>query len=308
MAQRLSLLITGTLRVNPVTGFGAANPNGFSRNASCVEDDRPRPHDVTVRPGPGTATSSRLGSLDVLILSCWCGLAGGLLEVATRVVFRWIDPTKRLYGLSRHYVWLTPLSMLLFFAGAGVFLALATRLWPRRGAWFCTRLIGFWAVLPTLFVAGPRIYAAAWVIVALAITARAGEMVERHAATIRRRLVLSFPMLLAAVVVLATLLFGGDWVKRLRETGRPLPPAGSPNILLIVLDTVRADRLSLYGYGRRTTPALERLAERGIRFDEVRATAPWTLASHASFFSGRWPHEPRRQMAHTSAWELPHAG
>ena len=62
-------------------------------------------------------------------------------------------------------------------------------------------------------------------------------------------------------------------------------------MLLVVLDTVRADRLSLYGYERPTTPALERLAKRGIRFDEARATAPWTLPSHASFFTGRWPHE-----------------
>ncbi len=62
-------------------------------------------------------------------------------------------------------------------------------------------------------------------------------------------------------------------------------------MLLIVLDTVRADRLSLYGYRRPTSPALERLAQRGIRFDEARATAPWTLPSHASLFTGRWPHE-----------------
>ena len=77
----------------------------------------------------------------------------------------------------------------------------------------------------------------------------------------------------------------------MREAGRPLPPADSPNVLLIVLDTVRADRLSLYGYPRATTPILKRLAKRGIRFDEARATAPWTLASHASMFTGRLPHE-----------------
>ena len=70
-----------------------------------------------------------------------------------------------------------------------------------------------------------------------------------------------------------------------------MPPAGSPNVLLIVLDTVRADHLSLYGYERPTTPFLERLARRGIRFDQARAAAPWTLASHATMFTGRWPHE-----------------
>ena len=70
-----------------------------------------------------------------------------------------------------------------------------------------------------------------------------------------------------------------------------MPPPDAPNVLLIVLDTVRADHLSLYGYRRPTSPTLERLARRGVRFDEARATAPWTLPSHASLFTGRWPHE-----------------
>jgi arylsulfatase A-like enzyme len=54
---------------------------------------------------------------------------------------------------------------------------------------------------------------------------------------------------------------------------------------------VRADHLSCYGYARTTTPNLDRLARRGIRFEEVRAAAPWTLPSHASMFTGRLPHE-----------------
>ena len=86
-------------------------------------------------------------------------------------------------------------------------------------------------------------------------------------------------------------MFGRDWLKERREASRPLPSGDPPNVLLIVLDTVRADRLSLYGYRRPTSPTLERLARRGVRFDEARATAPWTLPSHASLFTGRWPHE-----------------
>ena len=58
-----------------------------------------------------------------------------------------------------------------------------------------------------------------------------------------------------------------------------------------MLDTVRADRLSLHGYDRDTTPNLARLSRRGVRFDQARSTAPWTLPSHASIFTGRWPHE-----------------
>ncbi len=93
------------------------------------------------------------------------------------------------------------------------------------------------------------------------------------------------------MLILAGSIFLGDWLRQRREDSRALPPSGTPNVLLIVLDTVRQDRLSLYGYRRSTTPTLERLAKRGIRFDDARSTAPWTLPSHASMMTGRWPHE-----------------
>jgi arylsulfatase A-like enzyme len=62
-------------------------------------------------------------------------------------------------------------------------------------------------------------------------------------------------------------------------------------VLLIVWDTVRAKELSLYGYSRLTTPNLERLAARGVQFRHAFATSSWTLPSHASLFTGRWPYE-----------------
>jgi arylsulfatase A-like enzyme len=64
-----------------------------------------------------------------------------------------------------------------------------------------------------------------------------------------------------------------------------------PSLLWIVVDTLRADRMSLYGYSRPTTPELEAWAKAGITFDTARATAPWTLPSHISMFTGLWPSE-----------------
>ena len=125
----------------------------------------------------------------------------------------------------------------------------------------------------------------------LGISSLLAPAVERYAPELRRPLLMTLAGMLALVLFFAGSVFGRDWYKQWNETRRPLPPAGSPNVLLIVLDTVRADRTSLYGYGRPTTPTLERLALRAIRFDEARASAPWTLASHASMFTGRWPFE-----------------
>jgi arylsulfatase A-like enzyme len=236
------------------------------------------------------STERRLGPLDVFVLSAWCGLAGGLLEVGTRVVWK-ILPSHRMYLMSRHFIWMAPLSNLLLFTGVGVLLALATKLWPCRGGMLFSRAVCFLAILPVLIVMSPRIYPGALAILAMGISVRLVPFLERRHAEVRRVLMRSFPLLLGIVVVTGTFVFGRDWLKERRELFRPLPPGDPPNVLLIVLDTVRADRLSLYGYHRPTSPALEALAKEGIRFDEARTTAPWTLPSHASMFTGRWPHE-----------------
>src|SRR5262249_45638238 len=101
----------------------------------------------------------------------------------------------------------------------------------------------------------------------------------------------SFPVVAGLVPILAAVPWGIDRIKEWREAMRPLPAPGSPNVLLIVLDTVGADHLSLYGYQRPTSPTIDELAPRGIRFDRAQATSSWTLPSHASMFTGRWPHE-----------------
>jgi arylsulfatase A-like enzyme len=67
------------------------------------------------------------------------------------------------------------------------------------------------------------------------------------------------------------------------------------NVLLVVLDAVRKDHLSCYGAERRTTPTLERLAADpdGVAYEHAVSAAPWTLPSHASMFTGRYPSHHR---------------
>jgi len=61
------------------------------------------------------------------------------------------------------------------------------------------------------------------------------------------------------------------------------------NVLFLLVDTLRADRLSVYGYDRETSPALDYLANTGIRFAENRAQSSWTKASMASLWTGLYP-------------------
>lgn len=64
-----------------------------------------------------------------------------------------------------------------------------------------------------------------------------------------------------------------------------------PNVLLITVDTLRADHLAAYGYHLRTSPVIDRLAEDGVRFDQAYAAIPMTGPSHFSMFTGRYPQE-----------------
>ncbi len=59
-----------------------------------------------------------------------------------------------------------------------------------------------------------------------------------------------------------------------------------PNIVLVSIDSLRPDHLGCYGYGRETSPELDRLAAEGVRFESAVSTSSWTLPAHAALFTG----------------------
>lgn len=95
---------------------------------------------------------------------------------------------------------------------------------------------------------------------------------ERHSAAA------SFLALGAAAVVVTSLACGG-----------PAFQAARPDIVLIVVDTLRADHLGAYGYTRDTSPVIDALAERGVLFEAAWGAAPWTLPSIMSIMTSRYP-------------------
>ena len=71
--------------------------------------------------------------------------------------------------------------------------------------------------------------------------------------------------------------------------GRTPERVGTKNAILIVIDTLRADHLGAYGYGRNTTPNIDRLAARGVRFETALAHSSWSPPSHTSIITSRYP-------------------
>jgi arylsulfatase A-like enzyme/Flp pilus assembly protein TadD len=75
-----------------------------------------------------------------------------------------------------------------------------------------------------------------------------------------------------------------------RSPGRPRwLGGGPPSLLIVTLDTTRADRLGCYGYAEARTPRLDALAARGLRFAQAATVTPLTLPAHSSLFTGAFP-------------------
>ena len=217
----------------------------------------------------------------------------------SRVCWKWarlyvrkhmLDPD-RLYKMSRHFVWLIPVSNVCVFLTLGV-------------AWVWHRSL----------LAAPRPLAGqALPVRALLLPVHSGGFSPDlwsgmagcgagggHAAGSAHRTPWSRFSAIRPLQLPGSRRDRGDpgWIDLVgrpipatRESARPLPPPGSPNVLLIVMDTVAAGHLGLHGYNRATSTTLTELAERGIRFDSARAASSWTLPSHATMFTGRWLHE-----------------
>jgi arylsulfatase A-like enzyme len=83
---------------------------------------------------------------------------------------------------------------------------------------------------------------------------------------------------------------------------RPAPPAGAPSVLLVSIDTLRADRVGAYGARYGATPRLDALAAEGARAETAIAPAPITLPSHATLFTGLYP--PRHGVRHNGIFRL----
>ena len=91
-------------------------------------------------PHPDPARGS-LGFIAFLVLSSWCGLAAGLLEVGTIVTRKQVIDRDQLYRLSHHFVWLIPVLNSNIFLTLGVLGWLVSLAWRRRGYWLSTRAL-----------------------------------------------------------------------------------------------------------------------------------------------------------------------
>jgi hypothetical protein len=237
---------------------------------------------------------SRQAALDVLTLTAWLALATGCIETLYWLVRQHVFGL--LVFLHPGYWWLSPLTQLALFIIPGSLLAAVA--W-RRPRWdvaaFAVKAFAFFGWL-NLLLLPTALYLWAWLIAALGLAAATGRIFQKHPqrclTVMRYSLAPLFLPLFLLIVAGPLIQFS---IQRQRDAAAlaalPPPARQAPNVLLIVLDAVRADALEIYGRDRAVAPHLASLAAQGVTFEQAWSTAPWTLPSHGSMFTGRQPHE-----------------
>ncbi len=192
---------------------------------------------------------------------------------------------------NRHKVWMLPISDLLIMIAVGFVIAIIGFLRPSLARWLASRVpLAMFLGMLLLNLDGLHVMAA--LTLATGMASITGPWIGRRRGRNRWLVPVSVSVMILGLVVLA----GVSYARVVSAERRALascPPAkpGAPNVLLIVLDTVRASSLSLHGHERPTSPNIERLASQGIVFNEARATSSWTAPTHGSLMTGRWAHE-----------------
>ena len=225
---------------------------------------------------------------EAVVIASFFALLTGAIEVLVKSVR--IFGLGRIIGVSPDYPWMTPLAYALFFVPAALVLATLFRL-ARRAPTRPNVAAGF-AFLGGLALLLPysQLAAAAQVLLAGGVAVQVRRSVMRNeprAMVTMRRAVL---ILGASTVVAGVSIRSWRWIAARREVAA-LPPSthGSPNVLLVIFDTVRRANVSLYGYHRPTTRRITQWAKDAVVFDHAIAPAPWTLPTHATMFTGVRP-------------------
>jgi arylsulfatase A-like enzyme len=238
---------------------------------------------------PGLLAKLTARPARAFLYGAWFALVASAGEAAYRSYQQWAG----VRVLGPEYFWRIPLANGLLFAAAALLVVLIAR---RRPSWSWVppglALFAFVAAAAVLFLVGD-LHDAAAAVLAGGAAVQVGRAVRLQSWLVDR--LVRYSLVPLALVVVGMALGTGIWPRwQEHRTLATLPAPATPrppDVLLIVLDTVRAKSLSVYGYERPTSPRLAAFAERGVVFTRAFATSPWTLPTHGSLFTGRWPHE-----------------
>jgi arylsulfatase A-like enzyme len=241
---------------------------------------------------PVNADHKRTGgkiALPVLATCLWFGIAAGLAE---RLLYRFFPGTS-----GGNDLWYDALADLLLFSALVIPILIVglfgwRRHLPKITFFFASALFALDCLFVIWLPFGHRLGQMALLSGgALTIAVLATALFLRFPSPVASFGKRTLPVLLIYGFIC---LGGGAWWASHQEKLKSAalkPRAGSPNVLLIIMDAVGANHLSTYGYARNTSPGLSKFASRSLLFEKAAAPSSWTLPSHASMLTGRLPTE-----------------
>ncbi len=249
---------------------------------------------MSTEPIDSTPLAPNWHATSLLVVGLGWGTATGLIEGAGLLLFQRINWAAwgRMIHVSGEIVWISPIVDAIFFLALALICSAVTRLAPRLPAVrVLVFMLGFLSVYDWLTLTG-RLYHRACLLLALGAAVAFARWCGQRENVFLKFWKKATPWVLAAWLLVFAGIQGGQ---RLRERNvvAELPPAepGAPNVLVIVLDTLRADHLAAYGYARPTSPNFDRVAQQGVLFENAISTTSWSLPSHVSLLTGRYQFE-----------------
>lgn len=219
-------------------------------------------------------------------LVLWFGMLTGLAEALILAYTKLV--AQETIRMGDQFVWMAPVADVVIFAIPGLVLVLIAWRRPRLVSLFAATFVFAFLAFLSLLLHYPQIHAYASLLLALGLAYQTSRFIRAHPGSFYRLVRRTAVWMGAAVLVLGVGVNGWQWFKERRALANlPTARADAPNVLLIVMDTVRAGSMSLNGYSKRTTPYLESLGSKSVMFERALATSSWTLPSHASMFTGR---------------------
>ncbi len=235
----------------------------------------------------------RYGTGTVLLFALWLGVLSGTAEAALAVWRQKIRYFPTGEFVAAEVFWMTPLAAVLTMLPVALLLITVARI-ARRPVWLRLAPPAFVAMAVFSMLRASRLGLSnlAAGLLAIGIGSLAWRILAAYPSTARRIVRASAPVLAGCLILWAAAVPAWRSAAAARAVDAlPEPPADAANALIIIWDAARALSLSLHGYARETTPELASFARHGTVFERAFATSPWSLPSHASMFTGRYPTE-----------------
>jgi arylsulfatase A-like enzyme len=228
-------------------------------------------------------------------VAAWFGLLTGSLEGCGLLVFQQINQAILDLRVTTPIIWISAVVDVLLFTLLAVLIVATSLVYRRMNPVRATFVLLSSLAIYDFLTLTARLSSRSRVLLAIGVGFAVHRWISQHESAAWSLCKRTLPWVAAAAVLAFVGIQGGRWFSEADAIAKlPAPAPGSPNVLVVVVDTLRADHLSSYGYERPTSPNIDALAREGVLFENAVSDCSWTYPSHVSLVTGRHQFEHGR--------------